>query len=161
MKIDSSKIKYNNKYNNKITIISTSNISNNYLKFKRVSSSSTRHIVGPTAPFIHPPHLPPHLYQTDFPSNCISNDQSTVFSNIFHPPSLPAYSQIDQAELANEKKRSRRCDTPRDALLFSIVNNDACSSAGNKSGLCCRPSEKNQRRSVVVYEDYERSPCFI
>lgn len=46
MKIDSSKIKYNNKYNNKITIISTSNISNNYLKFKRVSSSSTRHIVG-------------------------------------------------------------------------------------------------------------------
>lgn len=46
MKIDSSKIKYNNKYNNKITIISTNNISNNYLKFKRVSSSSTRHIVG-------------------------------------------------------------------------------------------------------------------
>lgn len=165
MKIDSSKIKYNNKYNNKITIISTSNISNNYLKFKRVSSSSTRHIVGNSPVYPSTPSstssLPDRLSVKLHLKRSIHRLFKHLPSIPLPSPLLPAYSQIDQAELANEKKRSRRCDTPRDALLFSIVNNDACSSAGNKSGLCCRPSEKNQRRSVVVYEDYERSPCFI
>lgn len=108
---------------------------------RNLSVSSSRAL-----PFTLPPH--PLICQQTFRQTASQTINPPSFrTSSIHPPPLPAYSQIDEAELGKEKtKTERRTKTTR--ALFS--NNDACLLVGgrNKSGgrLQRRPLCKKSRK---------------